>query len=80
MKFSNQALGAIMAALQNSLAHMTDIVPEFQGWNLYIENGEIFVENPPYLEVVFEEDDPDAVLDLLGEPLDTSQDILSGDD
>lgn len=70
MKLSNQAVGAIMMALQNSLAHQTDIVPVFQGWNLFIENGEVFVENPPIWEVdapVDVEDDEDDLLKFFDE-------------
>jgi len=59
MKLSNQALGAIMAALQNSLSYQTDIVPVLLDWDLYIQDGELFVENPPYLEPLFPEDLPE---------------------
>lgn len=71
MKLSNQALGAIMAALQNSLAHMTDIVPVLAGWDLYIQEGELFVENPPHLEPLLPDvglaDDDTALFDFLTE-------------
>ena len=34
MKLSNQAIGAIMMALQNSLMEQSDIVPVLKGFNL----------------------------------------------
>jgi len=36
MKLSNQALGAIMLALQNSLMHQTDIVPVLRDFDLIL--------------------------------------------
>lgn len=75
MKLSNQAIGAIMLALQNSLAHQTDIMPIFEGWNLFIKDGQVFVDNPPVLEVDDddfsegeEEEGDDDVLDFLTRP------------
>jgi hypothetical protein len=51
MHLSNQALGAIMMALQESLLHQTDIVPVLQGFE--IENTEegLVVKNPPTVRV-----------------------------
>ena len=47
MNLSNQALGAIMMALQESLLNQMDIVPILKGFNL--QNGEegLTVMNPP---------------------------------
>ena len=47
MKLSNQALGAIMMALQESLLNQLDIVPILRGFEL--QNGEdgLTVMNPP---------------------------------
>jgi len=47
MKLSNQALGAVMMALQESLLNQIDIVPILQGFEL--EEGEegLVVTNPP---------------------------------
>ena len=45
---SDQALGAIMLALQNSLLHQTDIVPVLKGFNFTTDNeGQLSVTNPP---------------------------------
>lgn len=47
-KLSNQALGAVMMALQNSLLTQTDIVPVLKGFDFILdENGELVVCNPP---------------------------------
>lgn len=52
MKLSDQALGAIMLALQNSLMNQTDIVPVLKDFDLMLgENEEIIVLNPPTLDV-----------------------------
>ena len=50
MKLSDQALGAIMLALQESIMTQADIVPVLKGFNLMMdENEEIIVLNPPVL-------------------------------
>ena len=47
MQLSNQALGAIMMALQESLLEQTDIVPVLKGFEL-TESGEgLIITNPP---------------------------------
>tara|TARA_B100000902_G_C26997731_1_gene758311 strand:- start:247 stop:450 length:204 start_codon:yes stop_codon:yes gene_type:complete len=52
MKLSDQALGAIMLALQNSLMNQTDIVPTLKNFNLMLgENEEIIILNPPTLDM-----------------------------
>ena len=52
MHLSNQALGAIMLALQESLMTQTDIVPILKGFQLEPndENG-LIVKNPPTIRV-----------------------------
>ena len=48
MKLSNQAIGAIMMALQKSLLEQEDIVPMLRNMNLVqMDDGELLVENPP---------------------------------
>ena len=48
MKLSDQALGAIMMALQESLMKQTDIVPVLKAFHLQLnENEELLVLNPP---------------------------------
>tara|TARA_R100000231_G_C5322611_1_gene163898 strand:- start:647 stop:868 length:222 start_codon:yes stop_codon:yes gene_type:complete len=60
MKLSNQAIGAIMMALQNSLMEQSDIVPILKNFDLVksdntnrwgTKNGEVNVENPPVIRV-----------------------------
>ncbi len=64
MKLSNQAIGALMMALQKSLMEQTDIVPVLQGFEFEkseetkrwgTKNGELQVANPPTLSVDTEE-------------------------
>ena len=40
MKLSQQAMGAIMMALQNSLMHQTDIVPILKEFHLQLNENE----------------------------------------
>ena len=48
---SNQAVGAIMMALQKSLLEQSDIVPVLQGFELeLIEDGTLIVKNPPVVK------------------------------
>ncbi len=51
-KLSNQAVGAIMMALQKSLMEQTDIVPVLRDFNIQVDDsGELVVMNPPSVEV-----------------------------
>ena len=47
LKFSDQALGAIMMALQESLLNQLDIVPILRGFDLVESDGGLVVKNPP---------------------------------
>ena len=47
MHLSNQALGAIMMALQESLMHQTDIVPVLKGFDIENSDEGLVVKNPP---------------------------------
>ena len=50
-KLSNQAVGAIMMALQKSLMEQTDIVPVLQNFTIQVDDsGELVVMNPPIVE------------------------------
>ena len=69
MKLSDQALGAIMMALQKSLLEQTDIVPVLRDMEFIkssdtkkwgTKNGELEVSNPPTFNAV-------PVVDLAGD-------------
>jgi len=47
MKLSDQALGAIMMALQESLLNELDIVPILKNFDLEEGNQGLVVQNPP---------------------------------
>ena len=50
-KLSNQAIGAVMMALQKSLMEQTDIVPVLQGFNVQVDDsGQLVVMNPPMVK------------------------------
>jgi|TARA_R110002110_G_scaffold97182_9_gene249737 hypothetical protein len=59
-KLSNQAVGAIMMALQKSLMEQSDIIPVLKSFNVQVDDvGELVVMNPPKVEVkVFAEPGP----------------------
>ena len=50
-KLSNQALGAVMMALQESLLNQIDIVPILKGFELVETNDGLTVTNPPTVRV-----------------------------
>jgi len=51
MKLSDQAVGAVMMALQKSLMEQTDIVPVLQGFKLEIDDtNQVVVINPPMVK------------------------------
>ena len=47
MKLSDQALGAVMMALQESLLNQIDIVPILRGFELEEGDEGLIVTNPP---------------------------------
>ena len=47
MRFSDQALGAVMMALQESLLNQLDIVPILKGFELEESENGLVVKNPP---------------------------------
>ena len=51
LKLSNQALGAIMMALQESLLNQIDIVPILSGFELQNSADGLVVTNPPTVRV-----------------------------
>ena len=51
MKLSDQALGAIMLALQKALIEQSDIVPVLKSFELdLMDNGELLIKNPPVVK------------------------------
>jgi len=50
-KLSNQALGAVMMALQESLLNQIDIVPILKGFELSQGDEGLVVMNPPTVRV-----------------------------
>ena len=61
MNLSDQAVGAVMMALQKSLLEQSDIVPVLKGFEFVAateEEGsdpELFVKNPPLVKMGVEE-------------------------
>tara|TARA_A100001515_G_scaffold104944_1_gene85671 strand:+ start:4149 stop:4358 length:210 start_codon:yes stop_codon:yes gene_type:complete len=55
-KLSDQAMGAIMMALQRSLLEQSDIVPVLKGFKLTQgQEGELVVLNPPIVKAITKE-------------------------
>ena len=52
MKLSDQALGAVMMALQKSLMEQTDIVPVLKAFDLVVDDSDqLVVMNPPTVKL-----------------------------
>lgn len=48
---SNQAIGAVMMALQKSLLEQSDIVPVLQSFEVQVDDsGQLVVMNPPVVK------------------------------
>ena len=60
MQLTNQALGAVMMALQNSLMNQTDITPVLQGFQFMDSPDGLVITNAPVVEVDTEDDTSDA--------------------
>jgi len=50
MNLSDQALGALMLALQRSLMEQSDIVPVLQGFRFKLSEEGLVVLNPPIVK------------------------------
>ena len=57
MNLSDQAMGALMMALQRSLMEQSDIVPVLQGFRFKLSEQGLVVLNPPIVKL--EEGDED---------------------
>lgn len=55
MQLSDQALGAMMMALQKSLMEQSDIVPVLKGFKFKLSPVGLIVMNPPLLKLGKEE-------------------------
>jgi len=56
LKLSDEALGAVMMALQKSLLEQSDIVPVLKGFDFKVNEGnELYVLNPPLIKLDDEE-------------------------
>jgi hypothetical protein len=63
MKLSNQALGAIMMALQKSLLEQSDIVPVLKDFDFVVtgdSQDELTVTNPPVVKAEMQHSNLDA--------------------
>ena len=56
LKLTNQALGAVMMALQESLLNEIDIVPILRGFELVNTEEGLIVTNPPTIRVTGEQE------------------------
>jgi hypothetical protein len=62
LKLSDEAIGALMLALQRSLLEQSDIVPTLKNFDLKIgDEGELFVMNPPIVKIGVEEEDEEGL-------------------
>ena len=56
LKLSDEALGAVMMALQKSLLEQSDIVPVLKGFDFKIsDKHELYIMNPPVVKFDAEE-------------------------
>ncbi len=51
MYLSDQAMGALMMALQRSLLEQSDIVPVLKGFKLRLSEDGLMVMNPPTVKI-----------------------------
>ena len=65
MQLTDQALGALMLALQNSLMNQTDIVPVLKEFNFTATDNGLVVENPPVVDMSDDDEGASVVFDAL---------------
>jgi hypothetical protein len=62
LKLSDEAMGAVMLALQNSLMQQSDIVPVLKGFNFKVnDKKELYIMNPPVVK--FDDDSDEYPID-----------------
>ena len=59
MNLTDQALGAVMMALQRSLMEQSDIVPVLKGFRFRLSEEGLVVMNPPLVKFGTEEESED---------------------
>ena len=64
MQLTNQAMGAVMIAIQQSLMTQTDIVPVLQSFVFSETDEGLIVENPPILEINNTQEDENSDADV----------------
>jgi hypothetical protein len=58
LKLSDEALGAVMMALQKSLLEQSDIVPVLKDFDFKIgEEQQLYIMNPPLVKLEHDSDD-----------------------
>ena len=57
MYLSDEAVGAVMMALQKSLMEQSDIVPTLKGFKFRISEAGLMIMNPPILRVAHDEEE-----------------------
>ena len=57
MKLSDQAVGALMMALQRSLLEQSDIVPVLKNFRIRLSTDGLMVMNPPLVKYDNDEED-----------------------
>jgi hypothetical protein len=60
MNLSDQAVGALMMALQKSLLEQSDIVPVLKEFRLRLSEQGLVVMNPPIVKLSYEEQEENA--------------------
>ncbi len=55
VNLSDEAVGAIMLALQKSLMEQSDIVPTLKGFRFKLSNEGLVIMNPPIVKVGHDE-------------------------
>ena len=57
LQLSDQAIGALMMALQKSLMEQSDIVPVIKSFKFRLSEGGLMVMNPPLVKFGHEEEE-----------------------
>jgi hypothetical protein len=60
MHLSDQAMGALMMALQRSLLEQSDIIPVLKGFEFKLSENGLMVMNPPTVKFNTEEEDAEV--------------------
>ena len=72
MNLSEQAIGALMMALQNSLLNQSDIVPVLKEFEFRKSDSGLMIMNPPLIKYDYEKVEEEKIEEIVNKQLENN--------